>query len=122
MVFNESFKYSFINKIDFDNKILNCKTDGSKYKNYIIVKYNDNDVIKRVDVPNEMYLNKYTNIIDKHNVEEIVSSCMYFDSMYEVLYYYHIDDIYFIKYKILNEELENMEDNSIEISKILNNL
>ena len=64
MIYDNNYKYSFIDKDDFDNKCLECKIDGSKYKKYILVSYKDNNEIKYIDIPNESYLYKFNNIIN----------------------------------------------------------
>lgn len=109
MLYDKTYKYTIINETIFNNKYLECKNDGSKYKNYIIVCYKDGNDIKYIDIPNENYLNKINNIIKTYNVEEIVSTCIYFDNMYDELYYFHIDDIYFTKYLMDDEYTEHFK-------------
>ena len=48
-------------------------------------------------------MDKFNNVIRIYNVEEIISTCINFDSIYNELYYFHIDNIYFIKY-LMDEE------------------
>jgi len=47
---NEVIKY--FEKV-FNDKYLQCKSDGSKYKKYLLVLYKDDKEIKYIDVPNE---------------------------------------------------------------------
>ena len=124
MIYDNNYKYSFIDKTDFDNKCLECKTDGSKYKKYILVSYKDNNEIKYIDIPNESYLYKFNNIINNIEVEEIISTCIHFDAMYDELYYFHINDLYFIKYKMSDEDMKffRLKDDYNEIKIILQNL
>ncbi len=102
-IFDDNYKYQIIDELTFDNKYLSCDNDGSKYKKYILVCYKENNIIKYSTVPNESYLDKLTNIIKTYNVEEIISSCSNFDSMYNELTYFHVNDLYFIKY-LMDEE------------------
>lgn len=124
MKFDENFKYSFIDKMDFDSKVLDCKNDGSKYNKYLLIFYYDNNDMKNIEVPNDTYLDKFYNIVNTYDVEEIISSCINFDSMYDYLHYYHINDFYFIKYKISDDIIKNLklEDDSAKIKKLLDNL
>ena len=103
---DNNYKYEIINKIVFDNKCLQCKTDGSKYKKYLLVSYKEDNKINYIDIPNEEYLNKINNVIKVYNVEEIISSCIYFDDYYNKANYFHIDDVYFIKY-LMDEDNYN---------------
>lgn len=103
-ILDNKYKYEIVNKVVFDNKYLFCKTDGSKYKKYLLVSYKEDNEIKFIDIPNENYLNKINNIIKVYNVEEIISSCIHFDGMYDEANYYHVDDIYFIKY-LMDEDI-----------------
>ena len=102
-IFDDNYKYQIIDELTFDNKCLSCDNDGSKYKKYILVCYKENNIIKYTTVPNESYLDKLTNVINIYNVEEIISSCSNFDSMYNELTYFHMNDLYFIKY-LMDEE------------------
>ena len=102
-IIDNNYKYTIIDETKFNNKYLLCNSDGSKYKKYLLVCYKEDNHVKYMDIPNENYLEKITNIIKIYNIEEIVSSCTNFDNMYDELNYFHIDDIYFIKY-IVNEE------------------
>ncbi|MBE6160024.1 MAG: hypothetical protein E7157_03135 [Lactobacillales bacterium] len=121
MIYDREYKYSFINKIEFDNKYLGCKIDGSKYKKYILVSYKDNNKIKYIDIPNESYLYKFNNIINNCEIEEIISTCIHFDAMYDELYYFHINDLYFIKYKMSDEDMKlfGLNNDSKKIKTIL---
>jgi len=106
-IVDNNYKYKIINETEFNNKYLMCNSDGSKYKKYILVCYKEYDNIKYVDIPDEGYLNRFTNIIKTYSVEEIISPCSNFDSMYNELTYFHIDDFYFIKY-LMNEDFSKM--------------
>ncbi len=106
-IIDDNYKYKIIDKMEFDNKYLLRNTDGSKYKKYLLICYKNDDIIKYDDIPNESYLNRFSNIIKTYLVEEIVSICIHFDSMYKELNYFHIDDIYFIKY-LIDEECSDM--------------
>lgn len=97
-ILDSNYKYEIINETVFNNKYLMCKTDGSKYKKYLLVCYKDNNEIKYIEIPNEDYLSKFNNIIKIYELEEIISSCINFDSYYNKANYFHVDDIYFIKY------------------------
>ena len=90
-IIDNNYKYKIISDTEFSNKYLMCNSDGSKYKKYILVCYKEDDIIKYEDIPDESYLDRFTNIIKKYNVEEIISTCIHFDSMYDELYYFHID-------------------------------
>lgn len=124
MKYDEEFNYSYISKYDFDKKYLESKHDGSKYKKYILVYYEESNKIKSMEIYNELDLNKLKNIIKKYQVEEIISNCINFDSMYENLTYIHIKDYYFIKYQVSEEieKLQNISNDNEEIKKILKNL
>ena len=89
-----------------------CNSDGSIYKKYLLVCYKENDIIKYENIPDESYLDRFTNIIKTYNVEEIISTCIHFDSMYDELYYFRIDDFYFIKYLMNEECFEMIEENN----------
>ena len=124
MKYDEKFNYSYISKYDFYKKYLESKHDGSKYKKYILVYYELSNKIKSMEIYNELDLNKLKNIIKKYQVEEIISNCINFDSMYENLTYIHIKDYYFIKYQV-SEEIEkllNISNDNEEIKKLLKNL
>lgn len=124
MKYDEKFNYSYISKYEFDKKYLQSKQDGSKYKKYILVYYEESNKIKSMKIYNELDLSKLKNIIKKYQVEEIISSCINFDSMYENLTYIHINDFYFIKYQVSDEigKLQNISNDNEEIKKILQNL
>lgn len=124
MIYDKNYKYSFISKTDFDNKCLECKTDGSKYKKYILVSYKDNNEIKYIDIPNKNYLYKFNNIINDCEIEKIISTCIHFDNMCDELYYFHINDLYFIKYKMAEEDIEffGLNDDSNDIKTTLEKL
>ena len=82
------------------------------------------DMKLMMEIYNELDLSKLKNIIKKYQVEEIISSCINFDSMYENLTYIHINDFYFIKYQVSDEigKLQNISNDNEEIKKILQNL
>ena len=124
MKFDEKFNYSYISKTVFDNKYLRCKSDGSKYKKYILVFYKDNNEIKSMEIPDKSYLNKFKNVINTYDVEEIISTCTNFDDMYDKLQYFHIKNLYFIKYQTNSEvvKLLNISDDSKEIKEFIDNL
>ena len=121
MIYDEKYRYTIINKINFDDKCLQCKKDGSKYKKYILVFYKENNLIKYIDIPDESYLSKFNNIIKTYNVEEIISTCINFDSAYEKLSYFHINELYFMKY-IMNDENINFFKLNDDKDKIINML
>ena len=124
MKYDENFKYSFINKTIFNSKYLDSKSDGSVYKKYILVYYKENDEIKCAEIPNKSYLNNFKNIINTYEVEEIISTCVNLDSMYNKLQYFHIKNTYFIKYQSEEEiiKLLNIGDDSKKIKKFLEKL
>ena len=124
MKYDEKFKYAFINKEIFDSKYLEIQFDGSKYKKYILVYYKDNKEIKYTTIPNQSYLHKFKNVINTYDVEEIISTCINFDNMYESLQYFHIKDTYFIKYQADDEiiKLLNISDDSKIIKDFLDYL
>ena len=111
-IIDNNYKYKIISDTEFSNKYLMCNSDGSKYKKYILVCYKEDDIIKYEDIPDESYLDRFTNIIKKYNIEEIISSCINFDSMYDELYYFHMDDFYFIKYLMDEEYFKMFESNN----------
>ena len=86
-IFDSNYKYKIINEMVFNNKYLLCNSDGSKYKKYLLVCYKKDNIIKYEDIPNESYLDRFTNIIKTYNVEEIISTCIQFDSIYKELNY-----------------------------------
>ena len=106
---DDNYKYEIVNDIVFNNKYLLCKTDGSKYKKYLLVCYKEDNEVKYIDIPDESYLNRIKNVIKTYNVEEIISTCINFDSYYEEAIYYHIDDIYFIKYLMDDDDFEQFK-------------
>ena len=120
-IVDNNYKYKIINETKFNNKYLMCNSDGSKYKKYILVCYKEYDNIKYVDIPDEGYLNRFTNIIRTYSVEEIISTCIYFDNMYDELYYFHIDDFYFIKY-LMDEEFFKMFESNNDYEIIIDRL
>ena len=109
---DNSYKYKIIDETEFNNKYSVCNSDGSKYKKYILVCYKENDNIKYVDIPDESYLDRLKDIIKTYSVEEIVSTCTSFDSMYNEAYYFHVDDFYFIKYLMDEELFKTLESNN----------
>ena len=111
-IIDNNYKYKIISDTEFSNKYLMCNSDGSKYKKYILVCYKEDDIIKYEDIPDESYLDRFTNIIKKYNVEEIISTCIHFDSMYDELYYFHMDNFYFIKYLMDEEFFKMFESNN----------
>lgn len=124
MKYDEKFKYAFIDKTIFDSKYLNSQFDGSKYKKYILVYYKDNKEIKYTEIPNKSYLHKFKNVIHTYDVEQIISTCINFDNIYESLQYFHIENTYFIKYQADDEiiKLLNIRDDSKRIKNFFNHL
>ena len=120
-IIDNNYKYKIISDTEFSNKYLMCNSDGSKYKKYILVCYKEDDIIKYEDIPDESYLDRFTNIIKKYNVEEIISTCIHFDSMYDELYYFHMDNFYFIKY-LMDEEFFKMFESNNDYEIILDKL
>ena len=103
-IIDDKYKYKFIEDFEFNKKYLLCNTDGSKYQKYLVVYYKEDNNIKYKEVPDNSYLDSFNQIVKTYNVEEIQSTCKQSDNMYKELNYYHIDDVYFIKY-IIDEEL-----------------
>ena len=120
-IIDNNYKYKIISDTEFSNKYLMCNSDGSKYKKYILVCYKEDDIIKYEDIPDESYLDRFTNIIKKYNVEEIISTCTHFDSMYDELYYFHMDNFYFIKY-LMDEEFFKMFESNNDYEIIIDKL
>ncbi|MBP3840611.1 MAG: hypothetical protein IK997_00635 [Bacilli bacterium] len=120
-IIDNNYKYKIISDTEFSNKYLMCNSDGSKYKKYILVCYKEDDIIKYEDIPDESYLDRFTNIIKKYNVEEIISTCIHFDSMYDELYYFHMDNFYFIKY-LMDEEFFKMFESNNDYEIIIDKL
>lgn len=115
---DSSYKYEVINSVIFNNKYLQCKSDGSKYKKYLLICYKDNNNIMYKDIPNEKYLKNFENIIKIYNVEEIISTCINFDSCYDKLNYFHVDDFYFTKYIMDDDDCKMFKkSNDYEIVK-----
>ena len=121
VIIDNNYKYKIISDTEFSNKYLMCNSDGSKYKKYILVCYKEDDIIKYEDIPDESYLDRFTNIIKKYNVEEIISTCIHFDSMYNELYYFHMDNFYFIKY-LMDEEFFKMFESNNDYEIIIDKL
>jgi hypothetical protein len=63
-IIDNNYKYKIISDTKFSNKYLMCNSDESKYKKYILVCYKEGDIIKYEDVPDESYLDRFTNIIN----------------------------------------------------------
>ncbi len=120
-IFDKNYKYKIINETVFNNKYLLCNSDGSKYKKYLLVCYKEDNAIKYEEIPDKSYLDGFNNIIKIYNVEEIISSCINFDSMYDKLNYFHIDDFYFIKY-LMDEDNFKMFGSKNDYETIINNL
>ena len=120
-IFDKNYKYKIINETVFNNKYLSCNSDGSKYKKYLLVCYKEDNAIKYEEIPDKSYLDRFNNIIKIYNVEEIISSCINFDSMYDKLNYFHIDDFYFIKY-LMDEDNFKMFGSKNDYETIINNL
>ena len=120
-IIDNNYKYKIISDTELSNKYLMCNSDGSKYKKYILVCYKEDDIIKYEDIPDESYLDRFTNIIKKYNVEEIISTCIHFDSMYDELYYFHMDNFYFIKY-LMDEEFFKMFESNNDYEIIIDKL
>lgn len=100
------------------------RDDGSKYKEYILIYYMDGSEIKSVELPNKEYLDRYSNIITTYEVEEIISSCIHFDSGFDYKRYYKIKDKFsFIKYKC-DEDFSFLvgENDNDKIKEMLDNL
>ena len=122
MKYDENYNYKIISENDFDNKYLLCKNDGSKYKKYILVFYKENNVIKSEELPNGDYMDRYSNIVSSYEVEEIISSCIGFDSAFKYKKYYEIKNkLCFIKYKYLDECISFKNDNE-QVKQLLENL
>ena len=122
MKYDENYNYKIISSNDFDNKYLLCKNDGSKYKKYILVFYEENNVIKSEELPNGDYMDRYSNIVSNYEVEEIISSCIEFDSAFKYKKYYKIKNkLCFIKYKYLDECISFKNDNE-QVKQLLENL
>ena len=81
-IVDNKYKYKLIDEEEFNNKYLMCNSDGSKYKKYLLVCFKEDDIIKYMDIPDESYLDRFSNIIKTYNVEEIISTCTYFDNIY----------------------------------------
>ena len=120
-IVDNKYKYKLIDEEEFNNKYLMCNSDGSKYKKYLLVCFKEDDIIKYMDIPDESYLDRFSNIIKTYNVEEIISTCTYFDNMYDELYFFHIDDLYFIKY-LMDEELFKMFNSNNDYEIIIDKL
>ena len=123
--FDESYNYKIISDYTFDTKALSITKEGNKYRKYILLVLNDNGSKKYKDIQNISELNKYNNIISYYNIEEILSSCNYSDSIFTYAKYYKIENkICFIKYKIEDYDLalEFKEIDNQEIKSILKEL
>ena len=120
-IIDNNYKYKIISDTEFNTKYLMCNSDGSKYKKYILVCYKEDDIIKYEDIPDESYLDRFTNIIKKYNIEEMISTCINFDSLYDELYYFHMDDFYFIKY-LMDEEFFKMFESNNDYEIIIEKL
>ena len=121
MIYEKNYKYSIIDEYIFNEKFLQYKIDGSKYKRYFLV-FDSNG--NSSEIPNRDYLQKLDNIGKVYDIEEITSSCTNFDSMYDKLYYYHVNDKYFIKYivEVEKEELISLNDDSEQIRLLFENV
>ena len=120
-IIDNNYKYKIIEDFEFNQKILLCSSDGSKYQKYLIVCYKEGDTTKYIEIPDETTLEKFKQIDKIFHVEEIVSSCIHSDSMYNKLFYYHIDDVYFIKY-IIDDEFYQLFKLSNDYEMIKNSL
>ncbi len=79
----------------------------------MLVCYKEENIFKYENIPNESYLDRFTNIIKIYKVEEIISTCVGFDSIYKRLKYFHVDDLCFIKFLIdggYHEMFESSDD------------
>ena len=124
MFYNDNYDYKLISDNEFNTKYLLSRDDGSKYKKYIFIFYKDGDEIKSEELPNKEYLERYNNIIATYEVEEIISSCIHFDSGFDYKKYYKIKDMFsFIKYKC-DEDLLFLvgKNDNDKIKELLKNL
>ena len=121
MIYEKNYKYSIIDEYIFNEKFLQYKTDGSKYRRYFLV-FDKNG--NSSEFPSKNYLQKLDNIVRVYDIEEISSTCVNFDSMYDKLYYYHVNDKYFIKYivEVEKEELISLNDDSEQIRLLFENV
>lgn len=121
MIYEKNYKYSIIDEYVFNEKFLQCKIDGSKYRRYFLA-FDKNG--NSSEIPSEDYLQKLDNIVKVYDIEEITSSCANFDSMYDKLYYYHVNEKYFIKYTVEfeKEELISFNDDSEKIRLLFENV
>lgn len=111
MLFKEEYNYRLISKDVFDFKLLGYKDFGDIYRKYKIVKYKKNGEINFAEIIFDDLIKKIDNIIKIYDAEKIISSCTGFDSMYDKLTYYRIEDLYFIEFK--NDILENNNQNEL---------
>ena len=124
MIYDDNYNYKLISEDEFNTKYLLSKNDGSKYKKYMFIFYKDNNEIKNEELPNKDYLDKYNNVISTYEVEEIISSCIYFDSGFEYKKYYKIKNMFnFIKYKCDEDSSFLIGENDNEkVKELLENL
>ena len=116
-IVDDNYNYRIIEETTFNNKYLLCNSDGSKYKRYLLMCYKEENNIKYDEVLDESYLDRFANIIKIYKVEEIISTCVNFDNMYNKLKYFHVDNLYFIKF-LMNEEFYNMFESNDDYKKI----
>lgn len=106
MALDKEYSYSFISEFRFNSKLLGCNNDGSVYRKFLMVNYKVKNKTKTVKIFDYKDLKKINNIINFYVIEEIVSTCIYFDSEFKELIYYHFDDLYFIKYKLYDDNIK----------------
>lgn len=122
-MFDANYNYKIISNYQFDEKFLISKKDNSKYKKYLLLVINDNGKKIYKEVENENI--EKENYISYYNIEEIISSCNNFDSIFIYAKYYRIEDkIAFIKYKLLDPDLseEFRKNDNDKIENILKEL
>ncbi len=109
MIVEKGYRYSIISSYEFGRKLLESKSDGSKYKRFFLLYYNDGNKMKSVEIPDQIYLKNYSKIIKLFEVEEIISTCLGFDNAFERVSYYHVDDLYFIKYRVSKDLFDSFD-------------
>ena len=76
---------------------------------FFLLYYNDGNKMKSVEIPDQIYLKNYSKIIKLFEVEEIISTCLGFDNAFERVSYYHVDDLYFIKYRVSKDLFDSFD-------------
>ena len=117
MYYDDNFYYAIIDKYEFDKRYLLGRHDDSKYT---LVYYKDDNVVKSKCLDDVSSCSD--DIIKSYEVEEIISQGDMFDSEYELIIYYKIDETYFIKYKPLFLVHDNNNEEIKEFFKQLNNV